>query len=150
MDWLTGIEILVGLMLVAISVGLILVFVRRRSLSLTHAVYDAELGRDGKKWVTGLLRLEEDELAWYRIMSLSFRPYLRLNRTSVELVSRREPDPSEQAAMFTGHRVIRLRGVTHTGESDEWNFGLSRGSEMGVMSWMEGAPPGGPDYLARA
>jgi len=88
-------------------------------------------------WNLGLMHYQGDEVAWYRVISLSRGAEVRLSRREVEIVDRRCPGPSEEHVVAADAIVLRCRDRQRTVE-------LAMSSEVltGFLSWLESTPPG--------
>ena len=143
-------ELVVLAVVVGLLAALTLVFVRRRYLSRTGGVFDCELrsldaGSSGR-WIDGLAHYDANSLEWYRILSMSFRPRVVLRRRMPRLLDHRAATPEEVPALLAGHRVVRLEVRSSSGEERIWELAMARESLVGLMSWLEAAPPGGASY----
>lgn len=97
----------------------------------------------GGGWALGLLRYRGDTLEWWRVISLSPRPALLLERDELSVVRRRPATAAEHLASTAGGCVIVLR---HAGSALE--LALASTAATGVLAWLESAPPGPPRALA--
>ena len=88
-------------------------------------------------WNPGVLRYQGDEIAWFRVISLSGGAEVRLSRQALEVTERRQPDPSEEHVVPTDATVVRCREGQRTVE-------LAMAPEVltGFLSWLEANPPG--------
>ena len=150
MSWLTGAELVVGLVLLLCAFSLMMLFLRRRWLSARGGVFDCDVrpadSEGATGWITGMARYDGDFLEWYRVFSISFRPKVVLPRAQSRLVARREAQGSELEALSQGASILRLTTVDAAGAPSVWELAASRGSLVGLMSWLEASPPGGATY----
>ncbi len=130
-----------GLLLGLAALLVVALFVRRRVLSrhggtfeLSHRVRPGQAGRG---WVLGLGRYHADSLQWFRIFSLAPRAKRVWSREDLSIVSSRQPNGAEAAALYGGHVVVecRLRGV-------DLLLAMSPESLTGFQAWLEAVPPG--------
>src|SRR4051812_3776856 len=97
----------------------------------------------GRGWSTGIGQFVGDELRFYRMFSLAFRPKRVLDRTGLVVEQRRGPEGPEQLTM-AAHWVI-LRCGTLAGEIE---IAMAEATITGFLSWLESAPPGSPGSVA--
>jgi hypothetical protein len=98
----------------------------------------------GRGWSTGLARFTGDELRWYRMFSLSWRPKRVLTRRGLAVVRRRTPDTQEKLVFPADFVVIRC-----VSGGLEIEIAMARSTLMGFLSWVEAAPPGGMSGTSR-
>ncbi len=129
-----------AVLLLLLLFGALLV-VRRRLLSRHGGTFELSV-RDanqpqGRGWVLGLGRYNEDSLDWYRIFSPLPRPKRSWSRNDLTFESQRVPKRSEEYALYAGHVVVVCR--TPRGKVE-----LAMGPESltGLQSWLEAGPPG--------
>jgi hypothetical protein len=137
-EWL--LESAAGVLLLVLVLGVALI-VRRRWLSRHGGTFElsyrARASQPGRGWLLGLGRYSGDRLEWFRIFSLSPRPKMVWQRSSLRYVERRDPEGVEQLSLYPGHVVIRCE--TPAGDIE---LALGSSSLMGFQSWLEAAPPG--------
>lgn len=132
-DW-----VLVGF--AAVFVALCVLFVRREmiarggsiELSIRLSTY-----AEGRGWSPGIARFVGDEMHWYRVFSLAFRPRRVLNRQMFAIQQRRRPDVLEQRSL--PGRMVVLRCVS---QREPVEIAMAETTVTGFMSWLEAAPPG--------
>lgn len=88
-------------------------------------------------WNLGVLRYRGDEIAWFRVISLSGGAEVRLGRRELEIVDRRPPGPTEEYVVPADATVLRCRDGRHTVE-----LAMSPEVLTGFLSWLEATPPG--------
>jgi hypothetical protein len=88
-------------------------------------------------WHFGVGRYRGNELAWYRLTSLRPGPTVVVNRSELEIVDRRPPEPGEAYAIPQATSVLVCRLAGHTLE-----LAMAPGVLTGFLSWLESAPPG--------
>jgi hypothetical protein len=137
-EWL--LESAAGVLLLVLVLGVALI-VRRRWLSRHGGTFElsyrARASQPGRGWLLGLGRYTGDRLEWFRIFSLSPRPKMVWQRSTLNYVERRDPEGVEQLSLYPGHVVIRCE--TPAGDVE---MALGSSSLMGFQSWLEAAPPG--------
>ena len=137
-EWL--LESAAGVLLLVLALGVALI-VRRRWLSRHGGTFElsyrARASQPGRGWLLGLGRYAGDRLEWFRIFSLSPRPKMVWQRSTLSYVERRDPEGVEQLSLYPGHVVIRCE--TPAGDVE---LALGTSSLMGFQSWLEAAPPG--------
>jgi Protein of unknown function (DUF2550) len=137
-EWL--LESAAGVLLLVLVLGVALI-VRRRWLSRHGGTFElsyrARASQPGRGWLLGLGRYTGDRLEWFRIFSLSPRPKMVWQRSTLNYVERRDPEGVEQLSLYPGHVVIRCE--TPDGDVE---MALGSSSLMGFQSWLEAAPPG--------
>ena len=83
------------------TVFLLLIFilclfgVRRHNLRRALGTVDASICTAGNSWQMGVCRYQDNDLEWFRLLSLSVRPKHRFKRSSLELLGRRKPTEEE-------------------------------------------------------
>ena len=129
-----------ALLLLVLLYGIALI-VRRRVLSRDGGTFELSYRvrpeRAGRGWLLGLGRYSGETLEWFRIFSLSPRPKMVWQRSTLTYVERRDPEGVEQLSLYPGHVVIRCE--TPAGDIE---LALGSSSLMGFQSWLEAAPPG--------
>jgi hypothetical protein len=93
--------------------------------------------RDGRGWSYGIAQYGADRVDWYRIFSYAFRPAAVLTRRDLEVIGRREPENTEELALFPGWTILDCRFGAGYAE-----LALSEDALTGFLSWLEAAPPG--------
>lgn len=137
MEWPVVVGVVILVLLLAIS-PLIWLFARRRWLSLSTSLFDCCLLPAGSdQWILGACRYRDDHLEWFRIFSLSLRPHLAIVRRDAQALGTRDPEPSEEAMLYEGNRIVRIR----VGQ-EECELALDPENLTGLLSWLEAAPPG--------
>lgn len=129
-----------AVLLVLVLFGVLLV-VRRRVLSRHGGTFELSVRdpdqSEGRGWVLGMGRYREDSLDWYRIFSPLPLPKRSWRRNDLTFASQREPEGSEEYALYAGHVVV----VCSTPRGDV-ELAMSPSSLTGLQSWLEAGPPG--------
>ena len=76
-------------------ISLCLFGVRRFNLRRALGTVDASICMAGNSWQMGVCRYQDNELEWFRLMSLSVIPKHKFTRSSLELLGRRQPTEDE-------------------------------------------------------
>ena len=122
---------------------LVLLYARRRWLTGKGGLFDcACLLRDdlpGGGWALGMARYVGEDLEWYRSFSFSLRPKRRFRRGVVTYERRRLPQGLEQFTLYEDSSIVVVRDAV-TGETSA--LAMPTDSALGLMAWLEGAPPG--------
>ena len=103
----------------------------------TGTPFTAAAVRDGRGWSYGIAQYGADRVDWYRIFSYAFRPAAVLTRRDLEVVGRRDPEGTEELALFPGWAILDCRFGAGYAE-----LALSEDALTGFLSWLEAAPPG--------
>jgi len=123
-----------------VFVCLCLLFVRREVIARGGSIeVSIRLSTyvDGRGWSPGIARFRGDELHWYKVFSLGFRPRRVLDRQMFAVQQRRRPDVLEQRSL-PGDMVV-LRCVSRR---EPLEIAMAQNTVTGFMSWLEAAPPG--------
>jgi hypothetical protein len=138
--WEGLLEVIGVLVALVVCYGVALV-VRRRVLARNGGTFELSHRlrhvRGGRGWVLGLGRYSGDQLEWFRIFTLSPRPKRRWNRARLSYDERRDPERSEQHALYPGHVVIQCQSP-----DGEMELAMSAASLTGFQAWLEARPPG--------
>ncbi|MEY9848384.1 DUF2550 domain-containing protein [Streptacidiphilus sp. MAP5-3] len=92
---------------------------------------------EGKGWIFGIARYNNDSVEWFRVFSYAPRPRRVLERSQIEVLERRTPAGQEELALLSGAVVLVC---THAGEPLE--LAMSEDALTGFLAWLEAAPPG--------
>lgn len=137
------VESIVGaaLLLVVAVLGLLMFrrlrLVRRGGVDVSLRRVRASAPASTRGWNLGVLRYRGDEIAWFRVISLSGGAEVRLSRRELEIIDRRAPGLSEEYVVPTDATVLRCRDRRHTVE-----LAMSPEVLTGFLSWLEATPPG--------
>lgn len=130
-----------GVGVLSLFLALALMFVRRALITrgggaivMNVRVYTRFRGRG---WAPGLGRFVGEQLRWHRIFSLAPRPRYILDRSKLEVRSRRSPDEVERLAL--PEDCVVLRCVSNGKQLD---IAMRRSAVNGFLSWIEAVPPG--------
>ena len=112
---------------------------RRMLLDRGGGTVECGLRRPGGTWRLGVAAYAAGELRWYDAFGVRLSPEEVLQRRSLEVLSRRQPEPLEEARLRPGMVVVTCR----TGEPGETiDLALEESALTGFLAWLESAPPG--------
>ncbi|MGO1739170.1 MAG: DUF2550 family protein [Actinomycetaceae bacterium] len=131
----TGWLVVLGILAVLVLCAALACTLLWRALRLYRrgGTVECRLRSRDEHWRRGLAQLRLTELAWYRFSSLSPRPYVRLDRSALELLGHEKLGPDEsgrpvvQARFSDGDVTVELRMAPSTLQA--------------LVGWSEGAPP---------
>ncbi|MEV5279088.1 MULTISPECIES: DUF2550 domain-containing protein [unclassified Streptomyces] len=134
-----------GLVVALVLVGLFVFGLRRRLIQRSGGTFDCSLrwnlpetpDTSGKGWVYGVARYNGDRIEWFRVFSYALRPRRVLERSAIDVVSRRLPEGEEELALLSDAIIL---GCTHRGTRLE--LAMSEDALTGFLAWLEAAPPG--------
>lgn len=109
--------------------------VRRFNLRRALGTVDASICTAGNSWQMGVCRYQDNDLEWFRLLSLSVRPRHRYKRSSLELLGRREPTESELVKVQPDVVIVELRY-----EGYEVLLAMNFDAYTGLSSWLEAGP----------
>lgn len=140
-DWWGWTGFVVAVVLVALATPVVWLFARRRWLSSRGRVFDCALrpadAAPGTSWMLGVARYAGDQVQWYRVFSLSLRPWLVIDRGLSQPEATRKPEGTETTVLDADARVVSLTG-DHAGVS----LALPPHEMTAFLGWMEGGLPG--------
>src|SRR3954451_21107727 len=129
-----------GVLLLRAPLYALALVARRRWMSRNGGTFEFSVrvrpGRAGRGWVLGVGRYTGDDLEWFRIFSLAFRPRYVYRRGELEYVGRRDAEGVEAYSLYAGHIVVTCR--TPSGLQE---VAMSPSALIGFLAWLEGAPP---------
>lgn len=111
---------------------------RRFLLERGGGTVECGLRRPGGTWHLGLVSYHRDELYWYRALGILLRPATSLPRRSLQVVSRREPEPSEERVLGPSRVIVEL-GADPPSHVE---LAMSEQALTGFLAWLEASPPG--------
>ena len=83
--------------------------VRRFNLRRALGTVDASICMAGNSWQMGVCRYQDNDLEWFRLLSLSVRPKHTFRRSSLELLGRRKPTEAELVKVQPDAVIVELR-----------------------------------------
>lgn len=131
------IEVVLGvvvLLLLAPAVAAVvyrLVYIRRNSTS----VLTRRAGEDA--WSYGAVRYSETDVAFYRLMSVRFKPDARLDRRTLVLGRRRQPTGEELDVVEEGEIIVPFSGHDRRDRVIEGELCLGPSELTGLLAWIE-------------
>jgi hypothetical protein len=90
----------------------------------------------GGGWSPGFAQFHGDEMRWYRVFSLAWRPRRRLSRRGLAVDSRRAP--TEEEARLVPAEWVVLRCLSTGGPLE---IAMPRHTVAGFLSWLESVTP---------
>ncbi len=109
--------------------------VRRLSLRRALGTVDASICTAGNRWQMGVCRYQDNDLEWFRLISLSVRPKHTFRRSSLELLGRREPTEAELVKVQPEAVIVELRY-----EGKDIRLAMRFDAYTGLSSWLEAGP----------
>ena len=109
--------------------------VRRFNLRRALGTVDASISTAGKSWQMGVCRYQDNDLEWFRLVSLSVRPKHTFRRSSLELLGRRKPTESELLKVQPDAVIVELRY-----EGQPVLLAMRFDAYTGLSSWLEAGP----------
>ena len=92
---------------------------------------------EGDRWESGLARYDADSLEWYRAVGVWLRPTHVVRRAAMQVLERRSA-PAGSLEGIPGPGVI----LRCTASGSRFDVGLPATAEVGLLAWLEAAPPG--------
>ena len=127
-----------SLLLAVLAAYPIALLIRRRFLSRHGGTFELSHRDEGKQtWTLGLGRVAGEELQWFRIFSLGWRPSRSWHRIDLSYAATREPEEAERGGLFGGHVVVICRD-----RGRDVELAMSPSALTGLQAWLEAAPPG--------
>ena len=140
-----------GLTVIAIIVAVtclcilpfLLLYSRRRWLTRQGGLFDCahrmRAGEPGVGWVLGFARYRGDRLDWYRAFSLALRPNRSFSRAGTSWQRRRVATALEEVVLFDNSWIVTIKDRFN---DHEHNLAMDLENVLGLMAWLESAPPG--------
>lgn len=126
-----GVVVLLVLAPVVAAVVYRLVFIRRNSTS----VLARQAGEEG--WRYGAVRYSDTEVSFYRLLSVRFRPDVRLDRRTLVLGPRRQPTGAELDVAEAGEIIVPFSGYDRRDRQVEGDLCLGPSELTGMLAWVE-------------
>ncbi len=141
LDWWGWTELALAVVLVGVVAPVLGLFLRRKWLGSRSRVFDCSLrpanATPGSGWMLGVARYGGDELQWFRVFSVSLRPYRVIDRTHSQVDTTRSPDVLEAGVLDADQRIATLAGAD-AGVS----LAFAPQEFTAFLGWMEGGLPG--------
>lgn len=138
-----GLLEVVAISLIVVLLLVAAVFERREVFARIHGTVELHLRLHqrpgGRGWSPGFAQFRGDELLWYRLFSLAWRPRRRLSRLQLTVESRRLPTP-EEAQLLPAEWVILRCQSGQSGQSFI-ELAMPRRTVTGFLSWLESVKP---------
>lgn len=112
---------------------------RRILLDRGGGTVECGLRRPGGTWRLGVAAYAAGELRWYDSFGVRLSPEEVLQRRSLAVLSRRQPEPLEEARLRPGMVVVTCRTADDPGTID---LAMEQAALTGFLAWLESAPPG--------
>lgn len=109
--------------------------VRRFNLRRALGTVDASICTAGKGWQMGVCRYQDNDLEWFKLLSLSVRPKYTFRRSSLELVGRRQPTEAELVKVQPDSVIVELHY-----EGQDVLLAMKFDAYTGLSSWLEAGP----------
>ena len=126
-----GLAIAFGLLIFALCLS----GVRRFNLRRALGTVDASICTAGNSWQVGVCRYQDNDLEWFRLLSLSVRPKHTFKRSSLELLGRRKPTEAEAVKVQPDVVIVELRY-----EGQDLRLAMKFDAYTGLSSWLEAGP----------
>ncbi len=138
-DLVVPVAVLGVLAMVGLLVFLAVLVLRRTLLSRGVGAFDCSLRRrtEGRGWVFGVARYQDDRLEWFRLFDISWRPSRSLSRSRLTILDRRRPDSPDTSVLSPDWVLVRC-----VYDSATLELGMSETAYTGLSTWLESAPPG--------
>jgi hypothetical protein len=131
----------------AIAIGLVIclailisVFARREYFSRSKGTVELYVRLfqrpGGRGWAPGFAHFRGDDLRWYRLFSLAFRPKRTMNRRKLSVESRRSPTPDEAQLLPVEWVVLQCQA-----DGEHLEIAMPRHTVTGFLSWLESVTP---------
>ncbi|WP_125609935.1 DUF2550 domain-containing protein [Specibacter cremeus] len=118
-----------------VILSLCLFGVRRFQLRRALGTVDASICLANRRWRMGVCRYQESELEWFRLLSLSPRPRVRMQRSAIVLVGRRKPTEEERTQVQPDTVIVTLEF-----QGREILMAMKFDAYAGLSSWLEAGP----------
>lgn len=136
-ETVVGVALLLGLAVLSWLAFRRLRLVRSGGVDVSLRRVRASAPTSTRGWNLGVLRYQGDEIAWFRVISLSGGAEVRLSRRALEVTARRRPGPSEEYVVPMDATVVRCREGQRMVE-----LAMTPEVLTGFLSWLEANPPG--------
>jgi hypothetical protein len=113
--------------------------VRRILLDRGGGTVECGLRRPGGAWRLGVAAYGARELRWYDSLGVRLSPEEVLQRRTLTVLSRRQPEPAEAARLGQGKLIITCDPGDGDGTID---LAMGEAALTGFLAWLESAPPG--------
>jgi hypothetical protein len=132
---LSGLLALLGLIVCGVLLWASVLLHQRRVVASTGGLPVA-CKRNDQRWANGVGRYVGDELIWYRTLSLSPTPALRMPRSDIAVILSRNWDPKRDMALRPNLMIAECKF-----QGDEISLGFPDNGLTGFLSWLEASAP---------
>lgn len=126
-----GVVVLLVLAPAVAAVVYRLFYIRRNSTS----VLTRRAGEEA--WSYGAVRYSDTDVAFYRLLSVRFRPDVRLDRRTLVLGRRRQPTGEELNVIEEGEIIVPFSGHDRANRVVEGEICLGPSELTGLLAWVE-------------
>ena len=126
-----GVVVLLVLAPAVAAVVYRLFYIRRNSTS----VLTRRAGEEA--WSYGAVRYTDTDVAFYRMLSVRFRPDVRLDRRTLVLGRRRQPTGVELNVIEEGEIIVPFSGHDRANRVVEGEICLGPSELTGLLAWVE-------------
>lgn len=123
------------LFVVALAAWSLVILHQRRMVASVGGLAVA-FKRGDDRWANGVGRYSGDEFVWYRTLTLSPAPAVRLPRAELTVLSNRAWDPNLDMALRPNLSIVECRFRDGT-----ISLGFPDNGRTGFLSWLEAAAP---------
>ena len=128
-----------GLLILFVAVAVVLA-ARRYWLERGGGTVECGLRPPGRgPWRLGVASYQRDELLWHGALGVALRPEHAFRRRSLEVTSRRQPEPSECTVLAPDAIIIEVKAGP---AEDPVELAMTDQALTGFLAWLEAAPPG--------
>lgn len=140
MEWASLVPIVGLVLLVCAIIPLLWLFLRRRWLARSGGIFDCELNLGSEsmpRWALGVLRYSGEDLEWFRVLALGFRPERVLRRSAARIRAKVQPVLN---GIDSTQRLVRLETESES-TAIAWDLAMDADAATGLLAWLEAAPP---------
>lgn len=112
------------------------VLVHQRQVVASAGGLPMALKRNDQRWANGVGRYVGDELLWYRTLSLSLKPAVRMPRSDLVVILSRPWDPQRDMALRPNLMIAECKF-----RDGEISLGFPDNGLTGFLSWLEASAP---------
>ncbi|MDO4412025.1 DUF2550 domain-containing protein [Cutibacterium sp.] len=142
--------VVIGLIVCCAVIYIMWLFVRHRVLVSRRGAFLCGLrvmgGSKPGGWMIGTARYVDGTFEWYRVIDPRPGPTIVLKRGGLCMVEHHAPNTDSSLALAANAYEIVTLETGHKGKSSVCQIAVEPGVVMGLMSWLEAAPPGGVEY----
>jgi hypothetical protein len=131
-----AVDLVVALAAVVVVILCVAILARQRYMLHTAGAIPLAIRLRGNRWLYGIARYVGGELRWYRALGIGTRPSRVLQRSQLQVVGRRAPDPSELGSLPATAIIVECTDGTAV-----TILALSESAFTGFVSWLEASAP---------